>query len=155
MNIEWIDNKFDMLCAVLSDFEPNHDNFFYEPTKEFYLKLSSGEERDLTNVITDISHHYNIKKTPSINYDWSLKMDLDTAGLIDISTANYSIKIPFYYVGKPLPLGSIIAHELTHAFLFSKGIFLENIEENELFTDFTCIYIGLVKLLLNGIHFNS
>ncbi|MBA3036819.1 MAG: M13 family metallopeptidase [Desulfobacterium sp.] len=50
----------------------------------------------------------------------------------------------------PLIMGAILAHELTHHFLDSKGIRLSDEEENEKLTDLATSYIGLGKLTVNG-----
>lgn len=46
----------------------------------------------------------------------------------------------------------ILAHELTHQYLFSRGIDLshKSILDNELLTDIAAIYLGLGNLILNG-----
>ena len=53
-------------------------------------------------------------------------------------------------MGKNFALGGIIAHEMTHAFLFKREIILEDPQENEAFTDLAAIFIGLGKLVING-----
>jgi hypothetical protein len=47
-------------------------------------------------------------------------------------------------------LGAVLAHELTHELLASRGIWLQDQTENELLTDLACISLGAGKLVLNG-----
>lgn len=47
-------------------------------------------------------------------------------------------------------MGAILAHELTHHFLFNKGVVYDDINENERLTDLATVYLGLGKLTLNG-----
>lgn len=50
----------------------------------------------------------------------------------------------------PFIMGAILAHELTHHVLANKNIGYPNVEENERFTDFATVFLGLGKLTLNG-----
>jgi len=151
MNRKWIDEKCDMLSVKLGIFKPNPLEFYFEPTDEIYKKLESEEEKDIKHVANEISKHLDMRYVPNIKYDWGVKMDPEVAGQINFLKPMHDIQIPFFYVGKRYPLGRILAHEMTHAFLISKDIYLEDNNENEMLTDLGSIFIGLGKLLLNGI----
>jgi len=150
MNKEWIDEKLEMLYMKLSGLKLNAFEFFFEPTKTVYEKLESGDEQDLQSVAAEISSHIDVVPIPAVRYDWGLKMEPEVAGQIKYASLIRSIQIPFYYVGKKYAVGCILAHEMGHAFLSYKGIWLQNPGENEMFTDLTSVFIGLGKLLLNG-----
>lgn len=60
------------------------------------------------------------------------------------------IQVPFFYVGKKHALRSILAHEMAHASLASKGVSLPDTDENEMLTDLVAIFLGLGKLFMNG-----
>lgn len=150
MNKVWIDRNLDFLSFELKDYKQHFNNAFFEPTDKIYDKLESGNEQDLQYVTNEISKYLGLKNIPSVKYDWGIKMEPEVAGQIRSVNHNNSIHIPFFYVGKKYEIGCILAHELTHAFLFSKNIIFSNIIENEMFTDLTSIFIGLGKLVLNG-----
>jgi len=150
MKREWIDEKLNLLSIKLDGFKTDSSRFFFEPTEEIYKNLESGDENELHFVVAKIAEHLEIP-APIVRYDWGLKVDLEVAGQIQNIYQLKAIRIPFFYVGKKYALGSILAHEMTHAFLFYKGIFLNDQNENEMFTDLTAVFIGLGKLVLNGL----
>jgi hypothetical protein len=47
---------------------------------------------------------------------------------------------------------AILAHEMTHAYLFHHGVFLEDELENEILTDIAAIYLGFGNLIFAGYH---
>lgn len=151
VNKKWIDNKMKMLSSRLGIFKINPTEFYFEPTKEIYKKLSSGEEKDLQYVSLKIANHLGIIHIPVVKYDWGLKMEPEVAGQAKITNISRDIQIPFFYVGKQYALGSILAHEITHTFLIPNGIILDDINENEMFTDLSTVFLGLGKLFLNGL----
>lgn len=151
MNKKWIINKLKFLSDNITEMELNDHDFLFEPTEYDYLKLESGFELDLQYVANKISDHIGIDPAPICKYEWGLKMDPEIAGQIYCSTSSHYIEIPFFYAGKKYAVGNILAHEITHAFLFSKGIIIKDLKENEVITDLAAIYIGLGKLLINGV----
>ena len=155
MDRRWVDDKLTLLHRAVGDFRPNLQTFLFEPTESIYGKLESGKENDLESVTEAIARHIGIVPSPSSTYDWGIKMDLEVAGQFTLTSSSRSIRIPFFYVGKKYPLGAILAHEMTHAFLVYRGVILGDRDENEIFTDVTAIFIGLGKLLLNGIFVES
>lgn len=151
MNKKWIDEKLALLSSTLQDFNTSSARLHFEPTESIYQKLESGDERDLQEVVIEMSQHVQLSLIPSVSYEWGLKMELDTAGQLKYGDQIRHIQIPFYYLGKQYALGAILAHELAHALLFSHRFVLSNINENEMFTDIAAVYIGFGKLLLNGL----
>jgi hypothetical protein len=146
MNKQWVDEHLEMLSLRLKDFKPQP---FYEPTEHIYERLESGDEHDLQFVASEISSYLGLNPVPKVIYDWGLKMEPDVAG--QIIPAVYEIRIPFFYAGKRHAVGSILAHEMSHAFLFCQGIWLEKLDENELLTDLAAVFLGLGNLLRNGL----
>ena len=147
MNEKWIDEYLKMLSSFPGLFNPNSEQFYFEPTKRIYQKLESGEEKDLQDVTTEISQYLGIFPAPVAKYEWGIKMELEHAG----DYLQYHIRIPFHFVGNKYAVGSILAHEITHAFLELKGIRLKDKDEHERLTDLGTIYIGLGKLTINGL----
>jgi len=153
MNKEWCNEKLEMLSLRLSGFKPNPAEFFFEPTEAVYKKLESGDEDDLQYVVAEMARHLHISPIPPVKYDWGLKMEPEVAGQIKAASPIRSIRIPLFYAGRKYALGCILAHEMTHVFLFSRGIWLDNTDENEMVTDLAGVFVGLSKLLLNGLTF--
>jgi hypothetical protein len=150
MNDDWIDEKLNLLSIKFGGFKKDSTRFFFEPTEEIYGHLESGDEDDLHFVVAKIAEHLEIPSVPIVHYDWGLKMEPNVAGQIQNIYQLRVIRIPFFYVGKRYALGSIIAHEMSHAFLFHRGLILNELNENEMFTDLTAVFVGLGKLMLNG-----
>jgi len=79
-------------------------------------------------------------------------MEPEVAGQIRVASPMHTIQIPIFYVGKKYAVGAILAHELSHVFLYYKGIWFQDPNENEPFTDLATVFIGLGKLLVNGLY---
>jgi hypothetical protein len=123
----------------------------FEPSDSFYSKLLSGDDSDLYEAAKALADHIEIPPLRSVSYEWGLMMPASVAGRIHIHSAKESrIQIPLFYVGKPLPLGAILAHELSHQLLAIHGIWCDEETENELLTDAASIVAGLGKVVLNG-----
>ena len=120
----------------------------FEPSSQFYSMLESGEDADLVAAAKAISAHMGIPSLRLVSYEWGLLMPASVAGRIHIQTGK--IQIPMFYVGKPLALGAILAHELSHQLLAIHHIWAENEQANEQLTDAASIIAGLGKLVLNG-----
>lgn len=151
MNKKWIVDKLKLLSARIDKYKLNNHDFLFEPTEHIYHKLASGFDLDLQYVANKISDHIEIDFAPACKYEWGLKMDPEVAGQINCATSSHYVEIPFFYAGKKYAVGNILAHEITHAFLFSKGIIINDSKENEMFTDLAAVYIGLGKFIVNGV----
>lgn len=147
---DWIDKKLDLLSLKLKDSIVNSNEFFLEPDEGIYQRLESGDENDLKYVAEEIRKHIGVPLAPTVRYEWGLKMEPEIAGRIKGASQVPLIQIPFFYVGKKYAVGGILAHEMTHALLYQKGICLDDPNENEAFTDLTAVFVGLGKFLLNG-----
>ena len=143
----WIDQNLKILDSISS-----RTNWrLFRPTQEVYTRLESGEEVDLQNVTDMIGRHLHLMLTPKAQYEWGLKLPSHAAGMIRApGTKLSSIDIPFSCVGKPLLIGAILAHELSHQLLALHGIWHADEEENERLTDLAAFAAGLGKLVLNG-----
>lgn len=151
MNTGWVDEKLKMLSARIGIFKANPKQFYFEPTDKIYKKLESGTEGDIESVAQAMAKHLGLQQNITANYDWGIKMEPEVAGQIKFSSPKRYIQIPFFYAGKKYAVGSILAHEMSHTFLFFKGIWFEDQKENEMITDLGAVFTGLGKLLLNGL----
>lgn len=149
MNTAWVDRQLAFFFNDLRFFKyKGLKNYFLNPDDIFYTRLETGEEDDLQEIVNVVARHIGVNPAPKAVYEWGIKMELEHAGQINLK--NYIIQIPMFFVGKKYALGAIIAHELVHAYLAPR-IFLPNHRENELLTDLGSLYVGLGKLIFNGV----
>jgi len=124
-----------------------------EPSTDMYDLLAESEDRALQTTVDHIARHLELATVPTAQFEWGLKMAPEVAGDIRISCAAVGgsvIRIPFFYVGKPYALGSILAHELSHHLNAVEGVWEGDRDENERLTDLSAIASGMGKLVLNG-----
>lgn len=165
---QWIDEKVEYLYQKIGRVPPK--DFLFEPTKDFYEKLEKIElippldvvlkniDEDRPPYVTfseaakDIAKHLgrNVPRMEFHPFERNIKGP-NIAGQIQIGGQSRDIQISTYYKKKALQLGTILAHEITHDFLHSRGITLPYSEENEKLTDLASVMLGLGKLILNGI----
>ena len=144
MNQEWVDRWLES-PGLRSETVGKAKWDLFEPTSEFYARLGSGDEDDLTWAAHRLGQYLDLSSTPSVVYEWSLRVDAALAGLVQQNL----VRIPLFYAGRPHALGAILAHELTHKVLECSGISCSMIEFEPL-TDLASIALGLGKLVLNG-----
>ncbi len=166
----WIDKKIDYLNQTMGFFKFSSEDFLFEPTNKFYSELEFGiipslEETlkmidrgqaaiippNIQEGVNKIAKHIGLTVTPKVDYDSILGSGLfvgtkHTAAEIKGS----AIKVSSIYEKKSKALGAILAHEITHFVLHTKGVNLTNTDENECLTDLASIMLGLGKLILNG-----
>ena len=150
MDEQWVNKWLEILGLSLNKagdlFKP------FEPSRDFYDALLSGEDHDLEVGAEHVGRHLGLAAVPSAAYEWGLKMKPEVAGQIKLADdRRNAIQIPLSSIGKPYFLGAILAHELTHDLLYCSGITCPNLEELERLTDLAAIAVGLGKLILNGI----
>ena len=162
-SVEWIDRQFVYLSSKLGVFRLHSgDEFFFEPTPGFYGFISQGTNEALNEAMRMLATHIGSLNCPIIE-DWeglqnplvSLEHDYsvndEPPGLIYYDGPNRSrIRVCITNKHSSLIMGAILAHELTHYYLFDRGIILPEEAENERFTDLATAYLGLGKLTLNG-----
>lgn len=164
---KWIDEKVEYLYSQIGRV-PQKD-FLFEPTKEFYETL---ERIDLIPSIDVVLDNIKRDKPPYVTFSAAteslakhLGRDIpkiefcplkgasngrNIAGRITIAGRSEKIEISSEFKEKELQLGRILAHEISHDFLYSEDIKLPNIEENERLTDLASLMLGFGKLVLNG-----
>jgi hypothetical protein len=162
-SLKWINKQFLTLSSKIGVYKLHAgEDFFFEPTPGFYGFISQGTTDVLNKAMHMLANHIGYSHCPIIE-DWEgpinpiVTMDYDYAstdeppGLIKYN-GPYRSRIQICITNKhsPLTIGAILAHELTHYYLFNKEISLPEENENERFTDLATIYLGLGKLTLNG-----
>ena len=164
---KWIDEKVEYLYSRISRV-PQKD-FLFEPNNEFYEIL---ERVDLIPPYDKLVEYIDQDKLPYVTFSAAtesiakhLGRDVPQiefhpiegningrhiAGQIQIGNQSEKIQIASHFKEKALQLGRILAHEISHDFLHSRGIMLSDTEENERLTDLASLVLGLGKLVLNG-----
>ena len=158
----WIDKQMVYISSRLGVYRLNvGDKFHFEPTPGFYGFICQGTTEALNQAMVLLANHIGSTSVPIIeewsgsqnplvaeNYNWD---NTGPAGLIKhIGPGHSRIQIAITNKHSPLIMGAILAHELTHHFLFEKSIIIQDTDENEKMTDFATAYLGLGKLTLNG-----
>ena len=146
----WVDRHLAVLVVPLARHLQGKPTFF-APSQAFYSLLADGDADGLQQGADLLAAHLGLSVAPLVIYELGLRMPMEVAGQISTHGHRRSrIEIPLYYVGKPLPLGAILAHELTHAVLHQCGIAGQDVTETERLTDLASIAMGLGALVLNG-----
>jgi|GEM_PF-5474726 len=151
----WVDQQIENLVSTFGFFE-TEQAFLFEPTAQFYGLLTSGERADLQEAVKMLAQYPTICNLTvllplQVRYLSPGKGQPGTAGLIRLQKGDIAeIQIPFPFVGEPYLIGAILAHEISHFLLFSRGVVLAEPFENERFTDLGAVFFGFGKLLLNG-----
>jgi len=138
------------------------ENFLFEPTVHFYKKLERVEKilplheiyrrldtnqttwTTLEDAAKEIVTHLN---RPDLGIGFA-RLDSLHAGLYHDTSRKIQISEDFR--GKAFQLGTILAHEITHDFLYARGVWRQDTTENERYTEIAAIKLGLGKLYLNG-----
>lgn len=150
MDTVWIDSQVSVVCQGLGLVRAPKWALF-EPTPSFYAGLKTGSDKQLAHAAGSICAHLGLAPAPQVSYELGLRMHPEAAGEIRSSNGSASqIRIPLSVVGKPLALGAVLAHELTHEFIRLRAPSWRVEEQYEQITDITSIALGLGKLVLNG-----
>ena len=89
--------------------------------------------------------------TPNVRFDLTGRMPKTAAGQFNLATKE--ILLCHLYVARPVVLAAVLAHELSHVYLFHHGAYPQsgvNWEDCEKLTDLAAVATGLGKALLNG-----
>lgn len=121
---------------------------FLEPQS---LKLENTYDNDeLDRVANEIARFLRLRQRIHVNID---NLPHKVGGNIAL-TSDYDITINVEYSLLKIAdsVLAVLAHELTHLYLFNHTIDLskKSVLDNELLTDIAAIYLGLGKLILNG-----
>jgi hypothetical protein len=147
---EWVRRQLSRLASV---YDAKWRWQLFEPSSDLYMLLENGEDETLQAVVDRIVRHLHLPAAPTARYEWGLRMVPEAAGDIRIgcdAPGVSLIRVPFFHVGRPYAVGSILAHELSHQLNAVDGIWESGREENERLTDLSAIGAGLGKLVLNG-----
>jgi len=169
---QWIDEKIGYLDSRIGRVPPK--DFLFDPTKEFYEKL---ERIEVISPIEVVLENIDRGKLPFVTFDVATDEiakhlgrsipiiefhpfrhnvnEPHIAGKIQVGGSVREIQISSNYKKKAMQLGTILAHEIAHDVLYSKGIILPDTQENEKLTDLTAVMLGLGKLFLNGMEERS
>ena len=121
---------------------------FLDPKSLNFTNTSDNDAIDsVANKIADFLNLPNIIHVNIVNLLTGIAGEISPSSDNDITInlGKRSLKIKHAVLG-------ILAHELTHQYLFNHGIDLrhKSVLDNELLTDIAAIYLGLGNLILNG-----
>lgn len=151
LNEEWIDEKIKYIFKHNPSLKKELiKRRFLEPNLYIYNKFETGSEYDLNQIINEVSNYIKLYNIPQAEYEWSLKMDVISAGQYQYPINKIQISVS--YVGKPEVCGAIVVHELAHSYAINNSLIFSDRYENELFTDLMIVFLGLGKYFLNGIY---
>lgn len=144
-NKEVIDHSIRTLCTTLSKEELARFN-------DYSCSVNLGRwyispDITATEVAKDMCAYYGI--TPTNLYVGFSDTYKSSAGALHHVDDNYLIEIDISLIQNHAKVLAILAHEVTHMFLFSKGITLPNTRENELLTDTCAAFFGFASILLD------
>lgn len=160
---DWINKQIAFLNLRLGIYRLSAGrDFHFDPTPGFYGFISQGSTEALNEAMGMLANHIIAPSSPRIeewdgpadplttmDHDWSKHQG--TPGMIHYEGPFRSrIKIAITNKHTPYIMGAILAHELTHHFLANKRLGYPDEAENERFTDFATVFLGLGKLTLNG-----
>jgi len=81
----------------------------------------------------------------------NFRKKLESAGLVELTSENeYLVEINAQYKDRYRDILAILAHEITHVFLYRAELFFPNQYDNEILTDTTSVYLGVGWLGLNA-----
>jgi len=77
--------------------------------------------------------------------------DIENPGRVELTPEDdYLVDLNSKYRNDPRDIAAILAHEVTHVFLYRHGIRMTDTLENEILTDTTAVYLGVGWLSLNA-----
>ena len=161
MKREWLDEKIRYLNAAMGIYRPPPEAFLFEPTESFYAGLGD----DTQVAVSRIARHLGFAVAPVLAYEdtgaenFTAHSYVVSPGGVVTSPggqtgtpgriAGSRITVASRFRENPYALGAILAHEMAHFYLNSKGIRGLGSEE-EYLTDLAAMTLGLGKLTLNG-----
>lgn len=117
------------------------------PASTFYTNWN-GTAKDLAIMAGKILKYLKFQSMWALRVDFT--HDLDVPGMFTIKNSNAKIVIQRKYKNNSTACAAILAHEITHLILNHRRCREEGDYENERFTDFATVYMGLGTLVLNG-----
>ena len=153
VDFDWIDKNISRLLQ----FATPHDKS--KPPQNFTTNDTFNGKCDydsLQMVLRSMSKHIGLEHLPTLeisNQDgmiWNLSNGLINPGVTTFDGNNFRIKLFNFNKFTHREYHSILAHEVSHVFLKEKQLELSNVDENEIFTDLTAIFLGFGNFLLRG-----
>ncbi len=145
-NSSWGNEKIGKLWIHCKDLLENGKRPLL-PASTFYSNWN-GTEKDLAIMAGKILKYLKFQSMWVLRVDFV--HDLSAPGMFSVKNNNAKILVHKKYNNNSTACAAILAHEITHLVLNSKHCREENELENERFTDFAAVYLGLGILVLNG-----
>lgn len=114
------------------------------------ISISSGQDPVITanRLATKIVRHLKLPEgSILVNY----RNNLEHPGQVELTLENeYLVELNALYKENQRDIAAILAHEITHVFLYRAGLWLPNTYDNEILTDTASVYLGVGWLGLNA-----
>lgn len=103
---------------------------------------------EVQNIAKEISKYYRLEIGTVVV---SFTSNLDCPGRIELSRSkDFFIELNLNHKGHYDEIRAILAHEITHIFLYRLGISFKNTYENEILTDTTAAYLGFGQAMIDS-----
>ena len=95
-------------------------------------------------------------KLPEASILVNYRASLENPGQVELTLENeYLVELNARYKYNQCDIAAILAHEITHVFLYRAGLFFSNTYDNEILTDTASVYLGIGWLNLNAYRFTQ
>src|SRR5690554_3971065 len=153
VDTKWIKNDILFIINQTGYVRPKK-YFLFEPDYKFYKRLNNcfkykNKKEILQKAVNELSDHINISDPPIVNLIDNPKNKNPGIFLYDYY-GKHNIKVNFELIHNSYSLAAVLAHELTHYYLFKENLQKEGKENNEKLTDLMSVYLGFGKIMLNG-----
>lgn len=136
--------------ALYKHFSSQNIHSFSQSFSSDRISMISGEDPVITahRLASAIVNHLKLPEA-SILVNYSIS--LEEPGQVELTPENeYLVKLNARYKDNQRDIAAILAHEITHVFLYRAGLFLSNTYDNEILTDTASVYLGVGWLTLNA-----
>ena len=117
------------------------------PARSFYSNWN-GTTKELAVMSKKLLTYLKFKSPYTLRVNFS--KDIESPGQFTFKNSNAKITISKQFQKNSTACAAILAHEICHLVLLTRGIKEDDELENEKFTDFATVYFGLGILVLNG-----
>jgi len=163
-NDEWFNSRLAQLVLATGPIRPTEgDEFLFAPSPGFYGLIAQGSADALNEGMRVVADHIGARSRPTVHVrrtggsistarqDFIAVEAAAAPGFISWDgPAHSNVTIAEVNRHSHYLLGAILAHEMAHHYLHFHGVRLPDMKDNEVFTDFTAVVIGLGRLILNG-----
>ncbi|MFM9266504.1 hypothetical protein [Tychonema sp. BBK16] len=136
--------------AMYKHFSSQNLHSFFHNIYPDKVSIISGEDPIITahRLASMIVRHLKLPEgSILVNY----RTSLEHAGQVELTPGNeYFVELNARYKENQHDIAAVLAHEITHVFLYRAGLSFPNTYDNEILTDTASVYLGVGWLGLNA-----